>query len=97
IKVQINNEVNELNRKNRERMLLIYFNIFRTLYREIKGLGHDISGLKVLLDDLEIKKKTKNVGTEIDQKLEILLRDMENIDNIMGLSISHKYYLVRKI
>jgi hypothetical protein len=32
-----------------------------------------------------------------DQKLEILLRDMENIDNIMGLSISHKYYMVKKL
>jgi len=97
IKVQINNEINKLNQKNRERMLLIYFNIFRTLYREIKGLGHDITGLKDLLDGLEIKKKTKNTGTEIDQKLEILLRDMENIDKIMGLSISHKYYLVKKL
>ncbi len=50
-----------------------------------------------LLDGLEIKKKTKNTGTEIDQKLEVLLRDMENIDKIMGLSISHKYYLVKKL
>ncbi|MEE8325093.1 MAG: glycosyltransferase family 4 protein [Candidatus Humimicrobiaceae bacterium] len=97
IKVQINNEVNEINRKNRERMLLIYFNIFKTLFREIKGMGHDITSLKGLLDDLEIKKKTKNAGMEIDQKLEILLRDMENIDNIMGLSISHKYYMVKKL
>ena len=96
IKIQINNEINELNRRNRERMLLIYFNIFKTLYREIKGLGYDISSLRDLLDTLELKKKLKNAGTEIDQKLEILLRDLENIDRVMGLSVSHKYYLVKK-
>ena len=30
IHLQINNEINELNRKNRERLILIYFNIFQT-------------------------------------------------------------------
>jgi uncharacterized protein (UPF0335 family) len=96
IHVQINDEVNELNRKNRERMILIYFDIFKTLYQEIKGMGYDITNLKELLDELPLKKKSKKVGDSIDQNLEILLRDMENIDRILGLSITHKYYLAKK-
>jgi len=96
IHVQINDEINELNRKNRERMILIYFNIFKTLYQEIKGLGYDIASLKELLDELPLKKKSKKVEDSIDQNLKVLLRDMENIDRILGLSITHKYYLARK-
>jgi glycosyltransferase involved in cell wall biosynthesis len=96
VHLQINREINELNRKNRERMILIYFNIFRTLYQEIKGLGYDIKSLKHLLDDMLIKKKSKITGDSIDQNLKVLLRDMENIDRILGLSITHKYYLARK-
>jgi hypothetical protein len=96
IQVQINDEINELNRKNRERMLLIYFNIFRTLYNEIKGLGSDIQSLKGLFDELQIKKKSKTAGGNIDSRLEIILRDLENIDRILGLSITHKYYLAKK-
>ena len=94
--VQINDEINELNRKNRERMLLIYFNIFKTLYQEIKGLGYDISSLKELLDEIPVKKKSKPVSDSIDQNLKVLLRDMENIDRILGLSITHKYYIAKK-
>jgi hypothetical protein len=93
---QINAEINQLNRKNRERMLLIYFNIFRTLYHEIKGLGYDISSLKDLLDGITLKKKSKSESDSIDQKLKVLLRDMENIDRILGLSITHKYYIAKK-
>lgn len=96
IQVQINNEINELNRKNRERMLLIYFNIFRTLYHEIKGLGCDIKSLRGIFDQLQIHSKSKVQGDSIEQKLEIMLRDLENIDRILGLSITHKYYLVKK-
>jgi glycosyltransferase involved in cell wall biosynthesis len=96
IQVQINDEVNELNRKNRERMILIYFNIFKTLYQEIKGMGYDIANLKELLDDLPLKKKSKKVSDSIDQNLKVLLRDMENIDRVLGLSITHKYYMARK-
>jgi len=96
IQVQINNEINELNRKNRERMLLIYFNIFRTLYHEIKGLGSDIKSLRGIFDQLQTDSKSKVQGESIEQKLEIMLRDLENIDRILGLSITHKYYLVKK-
>lgn len=96
IQVQINNEINELNRKNRERMLLIYFNIFRTLYHEIKGLGSDIKSLRGIFDQLQIDSKSKVQGESIEQKLEIMLRDLENIDRILGLSITHKYYIVKK-
>jgi uncharacterized protein (UPF0335 family) len=96
IHVQINDEINELNRKNRERMILICFNIFKTLYQEIKGLGYDIKSLKEQLDELPLKKKSKKAGDRIDQTLKVLLRDMENIDRILGLSITHKYYLAKK-
>ncbi|HAJ94797.1 MAG TPA: hypothetical protein DCP02_01065, partial [Actinobacteria bacterium] len=80
IQVQINDEINELNRKNRERMLIIYFNIFRTLYHEIKGFGSDIKSLKEIFEELQINKKSKVQGDSIEQKLEIILRDLENID-----------------
>ena len=59
-------------------------------------MGYDIKSLKGLLDELPLKKKSKKVGDSVDQNLEVLLRDMENIDRILGLSITHKYYLARK-
>ncbi len=95
IQLQINREINELNRKNRERLLLIYFNIFRTLYKEIKGLGYDVSSLREVLGDFKPRDKSGMV-IDINQKLEVLMRDLENIDRIMGLSVSNKYYLVKK-
>jgi len=95
IQLQINNEINELNRKNRERLLLIYFNIFRTLYREIKGLGYDISSLREVLGDFKPKNKS-GIIVDIDQKLEVITRDLEKIDRIIGLPVSNKYYLAKK-
>ncbi len=96
IHVQINNEINELNRKNRERTLLIYFNVFRTLYNEIKGLGYDIKSLKSLLDSLHIKNKSKAEASGVSERLEIIMRDLDNIDILLGLSVSNRYYLARK-
>jgi len=96
IQLQINRETNELNRKNRERLLVIYFNIFRTLYQEVKNLGYDINSLREILGGLKPKSKT-GTATEIDQKLEVLLKDFENIDRIIGLSVSNKYYLAEKM
>jgi len=95
IQVQISNETNELNRKNRERLLLIYFSIFRTLYTEIKSLGYDISSLREILGDFKPKTRS-GLDIDIDQKLEVLLRDFENIDKVMGLTVSNKYYLGKK-
>ena len=95
IQVQISNETNELNRKNRERLLLIYFSIFKTLYTEIKSLGYDISSLREILGDFKPKTKS-GLNIDIDQKLEVLLRDFENIDKVMGLTVSNKYYLGKK-
>ncbi|MBN2072999.1 MAG: glycosyltransferase, partial [Actinobacteria bacterium] len=95
IQIQINNEINQLNRKNRERMVLIYYNIFKSLYNEIKGLGYDISSLKCLLEDIIAEKKMKQ-SVDIDQQIEVLLRDLESIDRMMGLSISFKYFVARK-
>ncbi|MBM3701586.1 MAG: hypothetical protein FJW63_01110 [Actinobacteria bacterium] len=94
IQVQINREINELNRKNRERLLLIYFDIFRTLQREIKSLGYDISSLREVLGDFK-PKSISGLNIDIDQKLDVLLRDFENIDRIMGLTVSNKYYLAK--
>ena len=96
IQVQINREINELNRKNRERLLLMYFNIFGTLYKEIKSLGYDISSLREILGDFKPKSKS-GLNIDIDQKLEVLLRDFENIDKVMGLTVSNKYYLAKKL
>lgn len=96
IQVQINREINELNRKNRERLLLIYFDIFRTLHREIKSLGYDISSLREVLGDFK-PKSISGLRIDIDQKLDVLLRDFENIDRIMGLTVSNKYYLAKLI
>lgn len=95
IQVQINREINELNRKNRERLLLIYFDIFRALQMEIKSLGYDISSLREVLGDFK-PKSISGLNIDMDQKLEVLLRDFENIDRIMGLTVSNKYYLAKK-
>lgn len=96
IQVQINREMNEVNRKNRERLLLIYFNIFKTLYGEIKSLGYDISSLRKALADFKPRSKS-GLEIDIDQILDVLLRDFENIDRLMGLTVSNKYYLAKKI
>lgn len=94
--LQINREINEMNKKNRERMLLIYFNIFKALQNEINKLGCDIDSLKeqCLGQPREGKKPQEN---RIDERLEALLKDFENIDRIMGLTVSNKYFLARKI
>ena len=96
IQLQINRETNELNYKNRERLLLIYFNIFKTLQMEVKNLGYDVKSLKELFESIESKSKSKTV-TSLDQRLEALLKNFENIDRIMGLTISNKYYLAKKM
>lgn len=95
IQLQINREVNELNIKNRERMIFIYYNIFKTLESQIANLGVDIEGIRSAFE--EIGKKTIKENTELDDRLEILLRDLENIDRIMGLRLSNNYYVVKKL
>ena len=98
IQLQINREINELNKKNRERMLLIYFNIFKTLWEKIRNLGIDINKLREELEKINIKSKDKlKIGVSLDGKLDVILRDFEDIDKVMGLSLSSKYYLVRKL
>ncbi len=96
IQVQINREMNEVNRKNRERLLLIYFNIFKTLYGEIKSLGYNVSSLREALADFKPRSKS-GLEIDIDQRLDVLLRDFENIDRLMGLTVSNKYYLAKKM
>lgn len=96
IQVQINDEINRLNAKNRERMLLIYFNIFKLLEGKIRELGIDVRSFR------ELQEKISGASIEqqpnlIDDRLDLLLRDLENIDEVMGLSISHKYYIARKL
>ncbi len=92
IHAQINREVNEMNRKNRERLILIYFNIFKLLENEIKNLGYDISSIK------EILKQIKGQASpDIHQKIDIICYDLENIDSILGLQVSSKYFLARKV
>jgi glycosyltransferase involved in cell wall biosynthesis len=99
IQLQINREINELNKKkNRERMLLIYFNIFKTLWEKIRNLGIDIKKIREALERINIKSKAKlKTGVDLDQKLDVIMRGFEDIDKVMGLSLSSKYYLVRKL
>ncbi len=98
IQLQINREINELNKKNRERMLLIYFNIFKTLWEKIRNLGIDIKKIREALERINIKSKAKlKTGVDLDQKLDVIMRGFEDIDKVMGLSFSSKYYLVRKL
>ena len=96
IQLQINREINELNYKNRERLLLIYFNIFKILQTEIKNLGYDVKSLRELFESIESKSKSKII-VNLDQRLEALLKNFENIDRIMGLTVSNKYYLAKKL
>jgi len=103
IQLQINREINELNKKNRERMLLIYFNIFKTLWEKIRNLGIDINKLREEIEKINIKSKDKlKIGISLDgklldQRLDVIMRDFEDIDKVMGFSLSSKYYLVRKL
>ncbi|MBC7334231.1 MAG: hypothetical protein H5T85_07245, partial [Actinobacteria bacterium] len=111
IHLQINREINELNRKNRERLLLIYFSIFKNLQMEIKNLGYDIGKIREILEEIisrsykseKLEKSTLHrserdaISSELDQRLFALVRDFENIDQLMGLTVSNKYYLARKI
>lgn len=95
IQIQINREINQLNAKNRERMIFIYYNIFRTLQFQIANLGVDVKTLKKLLEDRLDKFEKQN--TEIDERLQTLLGDIENIDRIMGLTLSNKYFIAKKL
>jgi glycosyltransferase involved in cell wall biosynthesis len=95
IQLQINREINELNFKNRERMVFIYYNIFKTLESQVVNLGVDIQGMRRMLEN--IGKKTDRGATELDERLEVLMRDLENIDKIMGLRLSNRYYIAKKV
>ncbi|MBN1298778.1 MAG: glycosyltransferase family 4 protein, partial [Actinobacteria bacterium] len=50
IHLQINREINELNTKNRERMIFIYYNIFKTLQSQVSSLGMDLRVLRRLVE-----------------------------------------------
>jgi glycosyltransferase involved in cell wall biosynthesis len=95
IQVQINREINELNVKNRERMLFIYYSIFKTLQYQVSNLGVDMRAMRNLFE--EKFAKSENEATALDEKLEVLLGDIENIDRIMGLTLSNKYYIAKKL
>ncbi len=95
IQIQINREINELNAKNRQRMIFIYYSVFKSLLFEISNLQIDLRALRNLLEDkLGILAEDKNL---ISQQLEVLMADIENIDKIMGLAVSNKYYVARKL
>lgn len=95
MQIQINRETNELNAKNRERMLFIYYSIFKTLQYQVSNLGVDMRAMRNLFEDKFAK--SENEVTAIDERLEVLLGDIENIDRIMGLSLSNKYYVAKKL
>jgi len=48
------------------------------------------------IESIELKSKPK-IAASIDQRLEALLKNFENIDRIMGLAVSNKYYLAKKL
>ena len=95
VQLQINRELNELNAKNRERMIFIYYNIFKALEYQISNLGVDISNLREIIA-LKLGKSQKDMA-RIDEKLEILLSDVSNIDRIMGLTLSDRYFVAKKL
>ncbi|MCL4415739.1 MAG: hypothetical protein M1365_03415, partial [Actinobacteria bacterium] len=95
IQMQINREINELNFKNRERMLFIYYNIFKTLERQISNLSIDIGNIRDKLE--EIGGYSGDENRYIDERLEVLLGDLDNLDRIMGLTLSNKYYIAKKL
>jgi hypothetical protein len=41
--------------------------------------------------------KIEKQHTELDERLEVLLGDIENIDRIMGLTLSNKYFIAKKL
>jgi len=94
IQLQINRELNELNFKNRERMIFIYYNIFKTLERQISNLSIDIGNIRRMLDGMNRSNEENNV---LDERLEVLLGDLDNLDRIMGLTLSNKYYIAKKL
>ena len=95
IQLQINRELNELNFKNRERMIFIYYNIFKTLERQISNLSIDIGNIRGLLEGMGSRSDDEN--NALDERLEVLLGDLDNLDRIMGLTLSNKYYIVKKL
>jgi glycosyltransferase involved in cell wall biosynthesis len=95
IHLQINREINELNAKNRERLIFIYYNIFRTLMYEVSNLQVDLRAIRKIVEDQSGNPDKEK--TLLDEKLEVLLGDIENIDRIMGLTISNKYFVARKL
>ena len=95
IQLQINRELNELNFKNRERMIFIYYNIFKTLERQISNLSIDIGNIRGLLEGMGSRSDDEN--NVLDERLEVLLGDLDNLDRIMGLTLSNKYYIVKKL
>ena len=94
IHMQINREINELNAKNRERMIFIYYNIFKTLEYQVANLGVDIRALRRLVESSQPQQQRELAA--LDEKLEALLGDIDNIDRIMGLNISNKYYVAKR-
>ncbi len=95
IQLQINRELNELNAKNRERMIFIYYNIFKTLEYQISNLGMDIWNLREIISS-KLGKSQKDMA-RIDDNLEVLLSDVANIDRIMGLTLSDRYFVAKKL
>ena len=95
IQLQINRELNELNFKNRERMIFIYYNIFKTLERQISNLSIDIGNIRGLLKGMGSRCGDEN--NALDERLEVLLGDLDNLDRIMGLTLSNKYYIAKKL
>ncbi len=94
--IQINREINQLNKKNRDRMMLIYFNIFKALTTEINKLGFDMNAIREYISGGKAQLE-KADELALDEKLESLLTDFENIDRIMGLTVTSRYYLARKL
>ncbi|MBN1298606.1 MAG: hypothetical protein JW997_02850, partial [Actinobacteria bacterium] len=67
---------------------------FKTLELQVSNLGIDLKALRNFIE--QNYGKSSREAAQLDEKLEVLLNDIDNIDTIMGLTISNKYYVVKR-
>ena len=70
-------------------MLIIYFSIFKQLENEVKNLGYDINELKKILSKIKLETNEK---VSLEDRGDLIFRDFQNIDKILGLQVTNRYF-----